>query len=718
MSSNNNNQAHFLDRLLKPQTIALVGVSARPGAVGNEMLRVLRQGGFSGQIFLVNPNYQEIDGIACFPSLSAIPASIDMAVLSVAGHRMEELLDEAIDLRVGGVTIFDYCMIEGEKSDLLLDRLKSKAKQAGMPICGGNCMGYYNFDSNTHVSFQSPSARQPGHIALIAHSGSIFVLPTGNDPRFRFNLVVSAGQEISTSLDQYMDFALEQPTTRVLAVFMEAIRNPQGFVAVLEKAKAKGIPVIVTKVGRTEVSAQLAATHSGAIAGNNTAYEALFKKYGVICTETLDDLMTTALVLSQGHALGGGELGYVSDSGGLRELFVDTAENHGVPFARINQATVDQLRERLPHGLEPVNPLDAAGSFTADYAQVFRDCLRYIMSDPAVAVGVFEFEARDNYIYMPAFIEIAKEVASYCDKPFFVINTFSSAMNAGIANDLMDANVPLVNGVENAVKVVRNLLKQRDMAQYRTVLEDSPANDARLLGKWKSRIANGVQLSETESLNLLADFGIPVASPREVDNLAAALAAAEAMGYPVVLKTAEPGIHHKSDVGGVKLNLAGASDVQQAYNQLREQLGPRVTIEPMVAAGIELAFGMVNDPQFGPMVMVGSGGIYIEILKDRCFSLAPFDQPEALRMLDSLKTRPLLDGVRGQPAADLEQLSRTLAQFSRLAAALADVIAEIDINPLIVGANGCIAVDALIIARETAQQPQLTHSQQACEAAL
>lgn len=717
MNSNNNNPPHFLDPLLKPQTIALVGVSPRPGSVGNDMLHVLRQGGYRGQIFLVNPNYPEIDGVACFSSLSAIPASIDMAVLSVAGQRIEELLDEAIRLKVGAVTIFDYCMIEGEKSDQLLERLKRKAKQAGMPICGGNCMGYYNFDSNTHVSFQSPSPRQPGHIALIAHSGSIFVLPTGNDPRFRFNLVVSAGQEISTSLDQYMDFALEQPSTRVLAVFMEAIRNPPGFVAVLEKAKAKGIPVVVTKVGRTEVSARLAATHSGAIAGNNTAYEALFKKYGVICTETLDDLMTTALVLSQGHALGQGELGYVSDSGGLRELFVDTAEQYGVPFARISQATVAKLRERLPHGLEPVNPLDAAGSFTADYAQVFRDCVRYIMSDPAVAIGVFEFEARDSFIYMPQFIEIAKEVASYCDKPFFVINTFSSALNAGIANDLMDANVPLVNGVENAVKVVRNLLRQRDMVQQGTVLDHDPLPDASLLGRWKARIANGLQLSETESLSLLADFGIPVASPREVDNLEAALAAAEAMGYPVVLKTAEPGIHHKTDVGGVKLNLAGATEVQQAYAQLRENLGPRVTIEPMVAAGLELAFGMVNDPQFGPMVMVGSGGIYIEVLQDRCFSLAPFDQKQALHMLDSLKTRPLLDGVRGQPAADLAQLSGTLAQFSRLAAALGDVIAEIDINPLIVGANGCVAVDALIIARQTLPAPQARHGHPACEVA-
>lgn len=569
-----------------------------------------------------------------------------------------------------------------------------------MPICGGNCMGYYNFDNDAYISFQSPGERKAGHISLIAHSGSIFVLPTSNDRRFRFNLVVSAGQEIATSLDEYMDFALEQESTRVLAIFMEAIRNPENFVKVLEKAKRKGIPVVVTKVGRTEVSAQLAATHSGAIAGNNTAYDALFKKYGVIATDSLDDLMTCAQILSQGGNLGAGDLGYIGDSGGLRELFVDTAEEHDLTFANLTDDTMNKLKQRLPLGLEAVNPLDAAGPFTPDYAEVFRDSVRYIMEDPNVAVGVFEFEARDEFIYMPEFIEIAKEVKQYSSKPFIVLNTFSLALNAGIAEDLMDHDIPLVNGVENAVKAIANLFANRDQQAKAHATVENISNPARK-DKWHTRLANGVPMSETDSLNLLADYGIGIANPQEAHTQEDTLKAVEKMTFPVVLKTAEPHIHHKSDVGGVKLNLNSVAEVSEAYDDLANRLGYRVTIEPMVGQGTELAFGMVNDPQFGPMVMVGSGGIYIEVLKDRVFSLAPFDEVEAMTMIDSLRTRPLLAGVRGAKAADLNQLAQLLANFSHLAADLADVINEIDVNPIIVNDKGSIAVDALVIAKDT-----------------
>ncbi|EAQ67324.1 acetyl-CoA synthetase, putative [Marinomonas sp. MED121] len=690
---------HYLDRLLKPETIALVGVSPREGTVGNDMLKVLLSGGYKGQVFLVNPRYDEIEGHKCFASLSDIPVAIDMAVLSVASHRMEPLFDEAISLNIGGVTIFDYCKLEEEASPTLLERLSYKAKQANMPICGGNCMGYYNFDNDAYISFQSPGERKAGHISLIAHSGSIFVLPTSNDRRFRFNLVVSAGQEIATSLDEYMDFALEQESTRVLAIFMEAIRNPENFVKVLEKAKRKGIPVVVTKVGRTEVSAQLAATHSGAIAGNNTAYEALFKKYGVIATDSLDDLMTCAQILSQGGDLGAGDLGYIGDSGGLRELFVDTAEEHDLTFANLTDDTMNKLKQRLPLGLEAVNPLDAAGPFTPDYAEVFRDSVRYIMEDPNVAVGVFEFEARDEFIYMPEFIEIAKEVKQYSNKPFIVLNTFSLALNAGIAEDLMDHDIPLVNGVENAVKAIANLFANRDQQADSHTPAENISNPARK-EKWHARLATGLPMSETDSLNLLADYGIGIANPQEAHTQEDTLKAVETMTFPVVLKTAEPHIHHKSDVGGVKLNLNSSTEVSEAYDDLANRLGYRVTIEPMVGQGTELAFGMVNDPQFGPMVMVGSGGIYIEVLKDRVFSLAPFDEIEAMAMIDSLRTRPLLAGVRGAKAADLNQLAKQLANFSHLAADLGDDISEIDVNPIIVNDKGSIAVDALVIAKE------------------
>lgn len=692
--------SHYLDRLLKPQTIALVGVSPREGTVGHDMLKVLLSGGYQGQVFLVNPRYDEIEGHKCFASLSDIPVAIDMAVLSVASHRMEPLFDEAINLNIGGVTIFDYCKLEEEASSTLLERLASKAKQANMPICGGNCMGYYNFDNDAYISFQSPGERKAGHISLIAHSGSIFVLPTSNDRRFRFNLVVSAGQEIATSLDEYMDFALEQESTRVLAIFMEAVRNPENFVKVLEKAKRKGIPVVVTKVGRTEVSAKLAATHSGAIAGNNTAYDALFKKYGVISTDSLDDLMTCAQILSQGGELGAGQLGYIGDSGGLRELFVDTAEEHQLPFAELSSDTISKLEKRLPLGLDAVNPLDAAGPFTPDYAEVFRDSVRYIMEDPNVAVGVFEFEARDEFIYMPQFIEIAKEVKQYSNKPFIVLNTFSLALNAGIAEDLMDHDIPLVNGVENAVKAIANLFANRDQRPVEAPVNLMTTNTFRK-EKWHARLASGVAMGEAESLMLLSDYGMAIANPREVSSQIDTLRAVEDMSFPVVLKTAEPHIHHKSDVGGVKLSLNSITEVSHAYEDLAERLGAKVTIEPMVGQGTELAFGMVNDPQFGPMVMVGSGGIYIEVLKDRVFSLAPFDENEAMRMINSLRTRPLLAGVRGAKPADLDLLAKQLSNFSKLAADLGDVINEVDVNPIIVNEQGSIAVDALVIPKDS-----------------
>jgi acyl-CoA synthetase (NDP forming) len=697
-----NPNSHPLDGLVKPKSIALVGVSPRSGTVGHDMYQVLKDGGYEGEIYLVNPNYDHLNGYKCYDSLSDIPFTIDMAVLSVSSQRMEALIDEAIKLKIGGVTIFDYCKLEKETTPPLIERLKEKALKANLPICGGNCMGFYNFDANTHVSFQSPSKRKAGHISLIAHSGSIFVLPTGNDPRYRFNLVVSAGQEISTTLDEYMDFALEQESTRVLAIFMEAVRNPEGFVKVLEKAKAKGIPVVVTKVGRTETSAKLAATHSGAIAGNNTAYEALFKKYGVICTQSLDDLMSTAQILSQGNSVGVGGLGYITDSGGLRELFVDVAEEHKINFAKINQDTTLKLKERLPLGLEALNPLDAAGPFTDDYAEVFRDTVRYIMEDPSVAMGVFEFEARDDFIYMPDLIEVAKDVRNYSDKPFIVINSFSAALNSEIAEDLMDHDIPLVNGVENAVKVIKHLFNHRDNQFAKKAANDSTLQPSETIAsdiraKWRRRISTGGQLSESESLMLLADYDLSVATPMETNNLNDTLLAAEKAGFPVVLKTAEPHIHHKSDVGGVILNLKNSDEVFAAYEDLAFRLGHLVTIEPMISAGPELAFGMVNDPQFGPMVMVGSGGIYIEILKDRCFSLAPFDQNEALDMIDSLKTRPLLDGVRGSVACDVQQVAKALSNFSHLAHDLSDVISEIDVNPLIISQTSCTAVDALVI---------------------
>lgn len=693
-------ERHRLDPLLKPESVALVGASAKPGSFGSELVRVLHDGGYRGAIYPVNPNYTEVAGLACYPSIAALPTRPDLAVLGVAGARMESALDEAIEGGAAAVTIFDSCYLEDDGTPKLLDRLKQKARLAGVPVCGGNGMGFYNFDTKTHVSFQAPPDRPAGQIALIAHSGSVFVLLAANDPRYRFNLIVSAGQEINGTVADYMDFALEQPSTRVIALFIEAVRDPDGFIAALKKARSRDIPVVVAKVGRTEESARLAATHCGAIAGHDAAYEAVFERYGVLRVDTLDELMATALLLSQPKRPGVGGFASVTDSGGLRELMIDLADKQGVEFARITPATRSKLEARLPHGLEAANPLDAAGPLRPDYADVFKDCLQILMGDPGTAIGAFEFEVRDDFVYMPALLDTAEAMATRTDKPFFVLNSFSAAQNSQTAVRLLDAGVPLINGVQNALTAVRLSLAYRDSRQRAPI--SPPAGPApQVVAFWRERLAKGGHLDEAESLALLSDFGVPVAEACVASTAEDALKAAENMGYPVVLKTAEPGIHHKSDVDGVRLSLASSEDLLAAYRDLAGRLGPRVTVEPMLAAGVELAFGLTIDPQFGPLVMVGSGGKWIEVMRDRVFALPPFDAPEALRLIDRLKVRPMLDGGRGMPPADLDALALALARFSVAATLLADAVSEVDINPIVVGPAGAVAVDALVIARPT-----------------
>jgi acyl-CoA synthetase (NDP forming) len=497
-------------------------------------------------------------------------------------------------------------------------------------------MGYYNFDAYCHVSFQPPPDRPPGGITLICHSGSVFVVLADNDPRYRFNLVISPGQENNASVGDYMDFALDQPSTKVIALFIETVRDPAAFIAALEKARMRDVPVVILKVARTEKSARLAATHSGAIAGDDAAYEAVFDRHGVHRARTLDELMASALVLSQPRRPGPGGLAGLLDSGGLRELLIDLAEDEGVPFAALSHETTAKLEASLPYGLAAVNPVDAAGPLTGDFVGIFRECLDHLMSDPDSAVGLFEFEVRDAFIYFPDFIEMAEAMPERHGKPFLVINSFTGARNDAIAQRLLDSGVAMVNGAETALKTVRHMLDHRDF-MARAPLTPPSAPDTQVIDKWRRRLAGGATLgesatlSENESLALLADFGIPVATSVVVSDRDAAIAAAEAAGYPVALKTAVPSADHKTELDGVRLNLGDGDSVAKAYDDLAARLGPTVTIQAMAPKGVEIALGVVNDPQFGPLVMAAAGGQLVEVLSDRRFALAPFDAAEAQR---------------------------------------------------------------------------------------
>jgi acyl-CoA synthetase (NDP forming) len=692
--------SHKLTPLLAPRSIAFVGASARKDTPGNGMMQTIRRGGFAGSVRAVNPNYREIEGYPCVPRLADLPEAPDLVVLSVKNERLEEALGEAVAVGARAATIFASGYLAGDADPPLSARLAALARKAGMPICGGNCMGFYNdLDGVWVCGFPSPREPRPGAIAFIAHSGSVFGALAHNDPRLRFALAISPGQELTTSVADYLDYAVERPEVKVAGLFIETARDPASLVRALDKAARRDVPVLALKVGRTEAAAAAALTHTGAIAGSDAAWEALFDRYGVIRVETLDELAASLLLLSTGKRAAPGALVSIHDSGGEREMIIDLAERVGVEFATIAAPTVARIAANLDPGLAPENPLDAWGT-GRDFVAQFEACFAALVDDDDAALGLFCADIRDRYYLSDGFAAAARAVAVRSAKPIAFATNYTQLRHDAIALALTDAGIPVLDGTHNALVAIRGALAHRD---FRTRPEDPPpfgptgTEPERV--RWRQRLIDGAPLGEAAALGLLAAWGIPVAAHRVVGDEAAAVAAAETIGFPVVAKTAAEGVHHKSEVDGVRLDLADAAALRAAYRDLAGRLGRAVTIAAMAPKGVELVLGMVHDPQFGPVVMIGGGGVLVELLADRAAALAPFGIATARRLLDRLALRRLLDGYRGGPAVDLDSLCATIARFSVLAADLADVVGEIDVNPLICGAPTHLAVDALIVPR-------------------
>ena len=690
---------HRLAKLLAPRSVALVGASPKPDTVGNGMIRGLLGGGFQGSTYAVNPNYREIEGIRCYRSLADLPEPVDHVLLGVANARLEGAMKEAVAAGIPAATILASGYVEGDGTPPLTQRIAALARSAGMAICGGNGMGFYNNEAGVRIcGFPPPGWMASGPIALISHSGSAYSALVHNDRRFGFCLAVSAGQELATTAADYLDYSLRMPSTRVVGLFLEAIRDPAGFLAGLKLANERDIPVVALKVGRTPESASLALSHSGALVGDDAVQRAVFRRHGVVEVEDLDEFANALLLFAQPRRLAKGGLASLHDSGGERELLADLAAARGVPFARISPATRDRLASRLDYGLDPVNPLDAWGT-GHDYLGIFADCMGALLADPDTALGALCVETRTGKALHEGYAEAMRRAHAGSEKPVLFINNLAAPGQDDLAVDMTRAGLPVLIGLSPALAAIKGAMGRRD---FRLRPPPAPMRAPKgLRDRWQPRLAGGGALEEAEGLRLFADYGLPVVPHRVVEDAGAATAAGRDIGFPVVLKTAMPGILHKSDVGGVKLGLADVAALAAAYDDLARRLGPRVLVAPMadMGRGIELAFGAKVDPHFGPVAMVGAGGVLIEFLKDQALALAPFDAAEASRLIDSLALRPLLDGRRGRPPADISALALMLARFSVMAADLGTLVAEIDANPVLAGPDGAVALDALVVAR-------------------
>lgn len=679
--------AHRLDPLLRPRSVAVVGASADNDGMGEWSLKNLLKGGYEGDIYAVNPKYDEVQGVRCFSSLLDLPAAPDLVIFAVSDRWLEKVLDDATAAGAKAAVIMSTLFLDDDTSPPLRERVADKIRDAGLVVCGANGMGFYNVrDKVWGCGFDSSDHEGPGNVALISHSGAGMSGLIDCDERLRINLAVSTGNELDATMDEYLDFALDLPETKAVGLFVETARNPAGLRAALEKAARKRIPIVAIKVGRTKKSAELAVSHSGAMAGDDATYEALFDRYGVQRVTDMDELATTLILFAEWPRVGPGGLVTLHDSGGERQLMVDLADEAGMPLTELAPDTVAALEKILDPELPAINPLDAWSRGGPDSSDQMANSLAAMMKDPGAAIGaVVQNRAPYGKVYRDylAYMQCGHTASG---KPVALVAARQGTGQDDIAVTSTAEGFPVLDGVPTFLRGVRALFDYRDFL----------ARENALVGARPTKTADPSRRSvtnEASALRLLADFDLPVVPVSPITKESEAVADE----YPVVLKTAVPGIAHKSHVGGVVLNIKSEDQLRAAYRDMADRLGPDALIAPMAGEGVEMLLGARTDPQFGPVVLVGFGGVHAETLRDVTFALPPFTAAHARHCVDRLQLRSMLDGQRGRPPADVDAFCDAAARFAAMVHDLKDEIREIDINPIIVHESGCTIVDALIV---------------------
>ncbi len=706
---------HRLDALLRPRSIAVLGASARAHSVGNYTLVNLLEGKYPGRLYAINPGYDSVLGVPCVSSMANLPEPVEHVIFALADSRIEQALEQVLAQRpaVTAVTIMSALVLAQEQAPTfvgptLKERVQRRLLDTGTLACGGNGMGFYHFPARVRVcGFDTRAHRNTGNVAYISQSGSGMCGIVDVEERIDFSLVVSTGQELVVSLEAYLAYALQMPQTRVIGLFMETSRDPPALMRGLAQAQARGIPVVALKVGRTELSARLAVSHCGAMAGNDAAFDAVFARYGVRRVADMDEMANALIMFAQPHPIGRGALVSLHDSGGERQLAIDVADEIGVPYAQIAKHTEQQLADMLDPGLAPVNPLDGWSAGGEDADAIMARCMAALLCDPQAAVGaVIHDRAPHSGIY-PSYLQYLHEAHEASGKPVFLVSNRQGTGSDPLVVSITREGFAVIDGLRGFMQGVAHLFAWRD---HQNALPLAPAPDIPygVLEKWRHALVKGGQRSEEQTLQMLADFGMPVNPYQRVSSVAELEAAAAQLGFPLVLKTAAQAIAHKSDHGGVVLNIVDLAQLRSTYAQMSERLGMAALLSAYrgggLDGGVEMILGGRYDEQFGAVVVIGFGGVHTEVLRDTVSLLAPFGADQARAAVRQLRHVALLGAWRGRRALDIESFCIAAARFSAMLDALGAQVAEIDVNPVKVLANGCLALDGLMVAAAAAPQ--------------
>jgi len=703
---NNENRMKNIAAMMNAKSLAIVGISGpdRFGGLVYDNLKVL---GYEGKIYGVNPRYDTLYGQKIYPSLSDLPETPDCAVLALANSRLLPALEEAAELSIPSAIIFANAHGE-ENGRTLQEALKETANKSGMAICGPNGMGIISYHQKMAMIGYNVVPKKPaGNIAFISHSGSVWDAIRQNNRGINFNYMISSGNEMVTNVADYMHFVLSDPSTKIIGLFLETVRDPDRFCEALKIASEKDIPIVALKVGRSTRGAQLAQAHTGALVGEDATYDALFKYYGVQRVHSLDEMMDTFELFESGMRSHNSKMAAILDSGGMRSMLVDLAEHIDVEFAELSPKSIARLDEILDPGIKVENPLDAFGTDDS-WEKVFTGGMKILNSDPDVGLSVLCVDLYPMNAEPPTYETITVGIQDEFKKPFAVLTNVSSTAPEFKTSVFRDAGIPVLMGTETGVRAIKHLFDysefQRKLQENKpdmsgSTLEGLPSKEK--IAEIRERLKYAeTALDEVESKEILSEYGIRVSAEKIVASLEEALSVADEISYPVVLKTAA-GATHKTEVKGIHLNLANAKELTTAYKDLESRLGPQVVVQEMITDGVELLLGVIDDAQFGSLVMVGMGGILVEVMKDTNLIWLPTNADKVDQAIRSLKFTEILNGVRGQEKSDLDAIIDTTLRLAQFAMDCGDLFAELDINPLLAGPKGAVVVDALIIPKFT-----------------
>lgn len=688
---------HRLDALLRPRSIAIVGASGREGSFGKQLRLSIESLGYAGEVFLINPKYEQIDGLPAYPSLAALPHPVDCVAMAIADKALPHNLELAAAAQARSALMFGRAYGAADDGRELMPTLSAIAQAGNMQLCGANCMGYVNLEDRLQMTgFPFSTLSEPGHVALVSHSGSTWSGIVGNLRQLRFNYAISAGQELVTGVADYIDFLVDQPSTRVICLVLETVRQPEAFLAALGRARTQGIAVIALKLGRSAQGQVFAQSHSGAMSGSADVYDAIFERHGVVSVRTLDELMDTAELFAAARRPHNGSIGLGCDSGGERQLIADVAEPLGLSFAPLSRATVTRLEGLLDPGIEVANPLDYWG----DGNDIIADALLALASDEGVGTVVMATNIPDGQDFTNACTAALEKTYAGTSKPVVLMGNVANTMSPTECARYRAAGIPVLMGTETALRALRHYTRYHDRlaarAEHAPALA-APSVSAAVTERWLKRLQQAAQTqTSVQDFDLLRDFGVSVPASLSTADLAQALDFANATGYPLVAKIDSPDIAHKSDMGGVILGIHNEDALREAFARL-QSIAPGPVLLQQQLQGSEWILGMKQDPQFGPTFTFGCGGIFVEILKDYT-TLLPQDSVAQIRQkIQSLKAYSLLAGARGRAVTDAAKLAAVVHAFMRMGLALQSGVAEMEINPLLVDGHRIAAVDLLVI---------------------